>query len=478
MDISVKERVVRLFLEMVSQFVALTQAKLATLGGQGFEAKVWNELGVPTDNGWLIERSRERSGQLMARYRYHTHNQLQTFHQILNGYSQDESYIDAFHLDLCGTFCNTSINNFEPVLPLILKSRGKSLAITVADQRRNLALEQWPLFLKRGRKLLGTNRVTHMLDELVCQQRHLPTREGLPEMFHSADPEKGAKREFAMLIELAELLKKLKLPSQPITMQRFIYISRYKRRPFRMRTYMFHFGGTEKKFDIDKFVDVWLHSTVKFGNDEGLNPIAMPASLPFEQPRIVTTQLMKGVSMVAQFSNLSAFMEKAKALAGDEVMAEFNQLVQESHDLSVMRQQLDLVRQMFNGGGFLIGGAVPQLPQTQPVTPASPLAAPGAKQHKPAKKKWTSLDEKEQILWLLKAMEIRDKLPNKIFGGDNTWENLLKQDFGYYDEELGRSLRSALAHANGGFRKHFMNKINKVFSTEAKPLLERLHKIH
>ncbi len=82
------------------------------------EAKIWSELQVPSEHGWLIERNRERASNLIINHRYGTHNQLRTFDRILAGYGEDREFIDAFHLDLCGTLCNTAIENFSPVLPL------------------------------------------------------------------------------------------------------------------------------------------------------------------------------------------------------------------------------------------------------------------------------------------------------------------------------------------------------------------------
>ena len=111
-----KGQVIRLWLAFLSRFVPLGQARLATLGGRGLEAEIWEELGVPRDNGWLIERNRKRGGNLIAEHRYHVHNQLVTFDRILAGYGSAQAVVDGFHLDLCGTFSGQSLADFSQTI--------------------------------------------------------------------------------------------------------------------------------------------------------------------------------------------------------------------------------------------------------------------------------------------------------------------------------------------------------------------------
>jgi hypothetical protein len=127
-----KGRIIRRFLDFVSHYVPIPDARLATLGGLGIEAKIWEEMNVT--HGWLIELNHRRRTNLIRKNRFKITNRLKTFDSVLAGHG-DEGFIDGFHLDLCGTFANKVVHDFAPILPHMFKSRGKCLAITVADQR-------------------------------------------------------------------------------------------------------------------------------------------------------------------------------------------------------------------------------------------------------------------------------------------------------------------------------------------------------
>jgi hypothetical protein len=220
-----KEQVIRFFLAFLSRYVPLGQAQLATLGGRGIEAGIWSELGVPSEHGWLIERSRERGGKLIRGHHYQIHNQLGTFDRILAGFGMDHAFIDGFHLDLCGTLSDNAIADFAPVVPLVLASKGRCLAITVADARRNLVLEQWPKFQKRGRKLFGKQKADDFYEQITAFQRNVPIKKDQPAFIKPFDPVKASRREFGLLVEFAELLSEQKLPWIPVAVERYIYCS-------------------------------------------------------------------------------------------------------------------------------------------------------------------------------------------------------------------------------------------------------------
>src|SRR3989344_104689 len=241
-QVTAKERIVRLFLDFVGTFVPLNEARLATLGGEGLEAKMWLELGIPKEHGWLIERSDARMLRLIAESRYRIHNQLSTFARILRGQNGETASIDGFHLDLCGTFGGELLGNFSSVMPLVLRSRGRSLAITVADQRRNLALEEWPTYEKRAERLFG-KEAKSLYHTIFEQQKLVPVSRSRAPFIQPFDPRKGAMREYSTLIDVASLLSKPNVPWMPVEMIRHIYVGRMPKNPFRMRTYFFHFGG-------------------------------------------------------------------------------------------------------------------------------------------------------------------------------------------------------------------------------------------
>lgn len=233
-----KEYVIRSFLDFVCRHVPQSEAQLATLGGQGLEAGIWAERGVPSAHGWLIELNRKLGGNLIKNHRYHTHNRLGTFHRILGGLGE-KSLIDGFHLDLCGTFTEKVIEDFSPVLPLVLQSRAKCIAITVADQRRNLILERWKDYEYEGALLFG-DEGRPIMRLLEAEQRKIPVRKDLPAFMEGFDPLKGAMREFGLMVEIAKLLI-VHRRCVPVEVVRYVYVSKIGKRSFRMRTYFFHF---------------------------------------------------------------------------------------------------------------------------------------------------------------------------------------------------------------------------------------------
>lgn len=442
-----KEQVIRLFLTFLSRYVPIGQAQMATLGGRGLEAKIWSELGVPTEHGWLIERSRERAENLIINHRYGTHNQLGTFDRILAGYGEDRAFIDAFHLDLCGTFCNTAINNFSPILPLVLKSKGRCLAITVADQRRNLVLEQWPSFRARARKLFG-DYATKIYENILSQQRCVPVKQDSPAFIKPFDSEKAAKREFGLLVEMAELLNSQSLPWIPVAVERYIYVSRFQRRPFRMRTYLFRFGQQTQSLSEPTLAHAWVGSKLFFANG---NEFTEVKTLPLV---IEVKPSTKGSIMeTTKIIDLSGYVAIPRS--------EYDLLLADSQQLHAIRQALE---------GVASTGA-----RTVPPSGEQLGGEPHAKRTRRPRKNWEDLTDREQIEWQLKALEL--KAQNGGHFPNGTWQKLLKEDFGHYNEDLGRSLRSALARTSGGFRQMFEKRIQTIFGDDAKTLIDRLAKV-
>jgi hypothetical protein len=453
MQKTTKEKVIQIFLNMVNCFVPLARAKLATLGGQGIEAKLWQEHGLPPENGWLIERSRDRARQLIAGHRYRTHNQLQTFHQILAGYGEEQAHIDGFHLDLCGTFGGALVKIFSSILPLVLNSDGRCLAITVADQRRNVALEQWPQYQRRAKHLFG-NRYASFYTAIKNQQERVPVRQGveLPVFFRSFNADKAAKREVGLLVELSGLLCQLKLVKQPVEIERYIYVSRFHGRPFRMRTYLFHFGQNTGRVTGRMFADTWISSKLVYVNDDQMtvvNESLSDASATVGPPN----QPQEKGDVIMRYPSLNAFMSKARDLAGPDVMKEFSQLLLDAERLDTIKQALGQSEQTQRSGAE-----------------ESPARKRGLR-----RRKWEMLTPREQIEWQVSLLEHKAKAGGVLINGD--WKNYVEETFGYYDAHLGRSLRSAIAHCSGKFRPHFVNRIKKVLGDDAQAFLDRLSKI-
>lgn len=447
---SLKGKVIRLFLEFVSHFVPIGESQFATLGGQGLEAKIWQESGIPPNHGWLIERNRERGGKLITNHRYRTQNQLGTFDRILAGYGDKHAFIDAFHLDLCGTLSNSTITSFAPALPLILMSKGRCLAITVADARRNLILEQWPDFEKRALKLFGKNAES-IYKALLAKQRSIPINENAPAFIKPFDPEKATRRELGLLVELAELLKVQKLPWIPVTMERYVYVSRYQKRPFRMRTYFFRFEHETREADVIAFAKSWIESKLLFANGENFLEVKGPSIGVVPKPK----KMEKGERLMPN----SKLGELAKLLGGAEE-AEYSELLTKS-------RQLDAFLTALKGAG------VANIENQRTVTSSS--ASEAGQSTRRIKKNWKDLSDREQIEWQIKALEL--KASSNGHWQNGTWKELIRKDFGHYDQKLSKSLRAALARTSGGFREMFKARIETVLGNEAGPYLDRLGKL-
>lgn len=452
---SLKAQVVRLFLKFASRFVDLSKAQLATLGGQGLEAKIWQEIGVPSDHGWLIERNRERSGKLINSHRYRTLNQLGTLDKIVAGLGEDRSCVDAFHLDLCGTFCNKVIADFASALPLILKSKGRCLAITVADARRNLALERWPEFQERGFRLFGAES-EDIFYGLLNGQCQIPTNPNAPAFFKPFDPTKATKREFGLLVELAELLWQQGFPWTPVVIKRYVYVSRFQGRPFRMRTYFFHFEHKWSKTPEKDLSEVWIESPLFFGNKDNFQEVELPA----KKPKVAEKIQKKGETQQMSTSRLG---EIARVLGGAEE-AQYLELIAKS-------QQLDAILAALKAAP----GVSVENQYSSSIQADEPSLLPTTRRGRRVRKSWETLSDREQIEWQIKALEL--KASHNGHWENGQWKKLLKEDFGHYNEDLGRSLRAALARTSGKFRTMFEDRIHKVFGDEAKPLLDRLSKI-
>lgn len=437
-----KEQVIRQFLAFVSRFVPLKQAQLATMGGKGLEAKIWAEQGVPLSHGWLIERSAKHTARLIESHRFRTHNQLGTFHRILSGLEESKSFVDGFHLDLCGTLSVSALRNFSPVLPLVLKSTGRCLAVTVADARRNVTLEEWPACQTWAKRLFGVRASQKIYADIVSQQERLPIRTDLPAFFASFDAVKAAKREFGLLVSLAMLLRSQGFGWVPVEMERYIYVSRYSGKPFRMRTYFFRFGRSTSTPE-NTLADIWLSSKLFFTRNG-------------EFGEIVHQPPMRGTTMSVQNSKLH---DMAKVFGG-EAYDEYKRLLSDSERLQTIMTAI----QASNGV----------------VAPVSLVqASDGRKRGRPpgskSRRKWEDLEEREQVEWLIKVLELKSANGGPLKNGE--WKDLLKTDFGHYSEALGRSLRSAMARTSGNFRKKFTKRIGKIFGDEAPAYITRLDRL-
>jgi hypothetical protein len=450
-----KEQVIRLFLGLLSPHVPLAEARVATLGGQGIEAKIWAESGIPPEHGSLIELNRTQGNRLIENHRYRYHNRLGTFCVNLTGQHGAAAQIDGFHLDLCGTVTEQILSDFAPLLRLILRSTGRCLGVTVADQRRNIALEQWPEVLEKGERLFG-GHAAEILENLEAQQQQLPTRDDLPSFMRTFDSHKAACREFGLMVELIGLFQTHRAWA-PVEIARYVYVSRYGGKPFRMRSFFFRFARFDPPRSGLDVARTWVTSSLSHHFQPG----------PFTQITAPSTAMERPIQGEVMSSRLGAL---ANAVGGD-TLAEYEMLVRSYENQAMATAVLEKIRELVS-----------------PVAPTPVAVAQPTPKAKKGPKKWTDLSEEQRIQWQIKMLELRLSVQTQAEARaenkdawekewEKEWRKLLEEDFGTYSPELGRSLRSVMSRTSGKFRPRFEQQIQKLLGDAAGPYLERLSKI-
>jgi hypothetical protein len=470
-----KTKIIGMFLkDFVFSYVPPQEAQTGTLGGKGYEEALWRKYGVLQTHGWLVERSHEKSKKLM-RGGYRLVNELNGLPSTLAGLGEERSYLDSFHLDLDGTFKIEDIENFSPVLPLIFKGKGRCLAVTVADARQNPVLDKWPDYEKRGRKIFGDS-AKEIFDKLLATQKMIPTdsREK-PEFIQPFDPEKGAKREFGVLVILAELLLAHKgwLPS---SMERFVYVSEYAGN-FRMRTYFFRFDRSNARRPGLALARTWTKSRLRYLRRNGLIEVQSSENQTQGEKTMPKTATAAPSETP---SKLKAFVE----FACDEVRAEYATLVLRAAGYDDLKTEhtalVDSIRKAMNGTHM------EKAPAASPGLTPGPAHAPAAhngsnhrapaRKHPTHKRGWDDISATEQVHWLIQLLEIR--MTTKRTAWDPVWREQIEAKFGRYDQDLAYKLRSLLAQYCGKLREKRKKYIEEVFgAAEAKPLIERLDKL-
>ena len=236
-----KISVLRAFLQFAGRFVDLEKGTFVTLGGEGIEARLWKNAGIPPRHGYLIERGRRLGQALLHEYGYGLSNDLASFSRKLTAIHGAGSRIDSLHLDLCGTLeCKATM--VQPLIPLVVNSVGRCLAVTVADQRGNPALTNEHELLSEASRVLGKSGAQTLMDHFVQQQMQVPTNATLPTFLRHADPRKGALRELSLFLTMLSLLggENETVTALPDQLERYLYVSNWSGTSFRMRSYFFH----------------------------------------------------------------------------------------------------------------------------------------------------------------------------------------------------------------------------------------------
>ncbi len=324
MEFHPKARVIGLFLDFVAGYMALSSARLATLGGEGLEALIWQEKGIAGDNGWLIESKRRLSRRLIRHFQFRYCSKLGAFPRLFQSVWGAKKGIDGFHLDLCGTF-EPNDKDFERIVPLIMRSRGRCFAVTVADQRRNTSIERFDKVVIEAERLLGEKSSRDFFEWLLAEQRELiPAGMGI-----HAEPVLGASREFGFAVSLLKSLVKARAYGLD-HVERYVYASDKNGRPFRMRTYFFHFAkgkGSTRFLRPDDAVKLWKESVLKCVMAEGLQTIVVKSTPEREKEQQMPQQLASSKYRELEALAIAAGGECHKQFLALEVEAIFGQRI-------------------------------------------------------------------------------------------------------------------------------------------------------
>lgn len=262
-----KRRVLAHFLRFALKYVPPQEARIATLGGRGWEAELWREAGVLPEKGWLIERGRKARQKLIRQKAYHLCNNLRSFSRSLSAVEGDQAAIDAFHWDLCG-IVSDNIPDVYTIMPLLLNehSQGRCFAVTVIDARNQGAnLED---LAGQGNEVLGKRLAVALLQKLEAQLQRLSWQ--VTQRVHS-DPKLGAQREMSLLLKMLHLLSEHN-PNGfvPTEMERHIYISDFGRIPNRMRSYFFRFDKPKTATPLNEHLArLWVGANLRYLSHTG-----------------------------------------------------------------------------------------------------------------------------------------------------------------------------------------------------------------
>ncbi len=314
------------FLGFVNQYIPLTVARMATLGGQGLEAKLWEQFNVPKQNGWLIERQGELRRNLIANSQYRYHNKLETLTRAIEANFGTNAGLDSLHLDLCGTL-EASLHLIHPLLQLIWNGTGRCLAVTVTEQRRNGTIEHWVDVNTWLEENLGSE-LNLKLEQAISSEQNKAPRSITKNL--DAAIERSIKRELGVFRLLAEGLWNAGLIPDEVV--RYGYVSATN---FRMRTYVMHLQNLSQMSEADFF-----SSMVKSWNENPIQWLTMTGIEKTMSIRNAIPNLLKLQPMLAPeaATELDALIKAAESAKAPELQA---QLAEKNGLLDSIRQLLD-----------------------------------------------------------------------------------------------------------------------------------------
>jgi hypothetical protein len=284
------------------------------------EAELWKELGIQPDHGWLIERGRTKSRALIAKMGYNLCTSLNVFPKMVASVLGSDG-LDSFHLDLCGTI-HPDTQALEEIIPLL--RRTKVLAITVADQRRNLQVENFVPIQQAIIARLGGRRFRALVRRLRSEQHAI--REAMPAGYGSGiDLDKAVKRE---LVVFARVLQALG-GAQVSGVERFVYRGTNS---FRMRTYILqlqaHRAATASQAsEALLLTKQWVGSPLVIVKEGAMQSLQI-APQAFRRKPMTSKKAVTGSTDAVGGRGFAKLAAIATAVGG-EVLDEFNAIMAE-----------------------------------------------------------------------------------------------------------------------------------------------------
>ena len=412
-----KAIVLRDILSFLSQFCPLPAAHVCTLGGEGLEAGIWKDLGIPGGHGWLVERSPRQMRTLIREYPEYTllHGQLRRLPEFLRDQYGDRANLDCFHWDLCGTV-EPAIRELTVMLPFLAQSRGRTLGVTVADERRNLSLEapkkihdlaeltfgsEWPNLWKH---LVAVHTETCVQRDSDANPEYIALREAAT-MIHlfygwtALDRRAGKfvtrERNFPLNHFLAfrrgsvqsfqKPFKAGKMILVPAAIQRYVYWSGPN--GFRMRSYAFRMKVLKDPIPLalagKRFAKLIRMATYGMVEDETVRQVMVTTSArkQIHKTNVVEKQREQPVAETKSNSvdDLRKKFEPVIAVMGEEHRQDFERLIElaKAGDraaavLNIFETGVASARKLVNGAG---GNHAPAK-AAQAKAPAAATAAP------------------------------------------------------------------------------------------------------
>lgn len=302
-----KRTVLEYTLTFLHDYVPLADARVATLGGEGLEPAMWDDAGIPRNHGWLIEKNSQLAKRILRDLPYAYYPQLASFRKTWEYEFSSAVGLDGFHLDFCGTL-EANRDAVRSILPLVLRSTGRCLFITVSEQRRNTSLEQFDAMAERCTELFGDPAQTAaFIARLTEEQRQAARLLGVPRAL--ARPAVAARRELGFFRCLVELLTESDglVRALPDRIERIVYQSNYGARPTRMRLYLFHLAVLPDPIDAPAAAQMlharWIVSPIWLGRDGRIARLGTPEAAQLRAP-CAGTAGRRGRPRVVRMSDL------------------------------------------------------------------------------------------------------------------------------------------------------------------------------